>query len=72
MTAAAGLALVNALLAGLETLIPLVSGWFKGGEISVEEQKAVFDRYKALRDAGDKAFEGEEWTITPDEPQASV
>lgn len=67
MTAAAGLALVNALLAGIEVLVPQIAKWFKSGEISAEEQQKVFDRYKALRDAGDAAFEGPEWTITPDD-----
>ncbi len=72
MTAAAGIALANALIAGLEILIPKLSEWFKSGEISVEEQQKTRDRYLALRSQGDGAFAGPEWEVIPDEPQAPV
>ena len=65
-------ALANALLGGLDVLIPRIQQLFKSGEISAKDQQAVRDKYLALKNAGDAAFTGPEWSVTPDEPQAPV
>ncbi len=68
MSAAAGLALINALISGLEILIPKLSEWFKSGEVTAEEQQKTRDRYTALRAKGDAAFSGPEWADSKESP----
>lgn len=68
MPPSAIIALANALLAGLDVLVPKIQDLFKSGEISVEEQQSIRDKYLALRSQGDAAFTGPEWNVDPDKP----
>lgn len=54
-------ALANAALGMVEALMPQVAALFKNGEISVEDQKALLDRYNAVKAATESGFTGEEW-----------
>ena len=64
MSPAAIIALANALLGGLDVLIPHIEKLFKSGEISAADQQAIRDKYLALKASGTSAFEGPEWQIT--------
>lgn len=55
------IAAVNAALALVETLIPQLSRLLQNGEITVEQQQAVLDRYNALKKAAEEGFSGPEW-----------
>jgi len=48
--------LANAALALLEQLLPRIQQMQLAGQISVEQQQSVRDRYTALRAQGDAAF----------------
>lgn len=54
---------VNAALAFAERAMPIIQQLAKRGEVTEGEQKELRDRYNALVEAGDKAFEGPEWEM---------
>lgn len=58
------LALVNAGVGLLETLIPNIAKLVQSGEITPEQQATVRARYLSLRAAGDAAFTGPEWELS--------
>lgn len=55
--------LVNTALDLVARLLPLIIARVKSGDVTVEEQQSLHDRYVALRQAGDEAFKGPEWDI---------
>jgi hypothetical protein len=55
--------LANAALTLLEQLLPKIQQSVAKGDVTVEEQRAVHERYAALRATGDAAFSGPEWQI---------
>lgn len=55
------IALANAALGMVEALIPQVAALVKNGEISVEDQQKVLDRYNAVKAAAATGFSGPEW-----------
>ncbi len=65
------IALTNALIGGLDVLVPRIQELFKSGEISAADQQAIRDKYLALRNQGDAAFVGPEWDVAPDRAPSS-
>lgn len=55
------IAAANAALALLEVLAPKIQALVKSGDVSVEEQQQLRDRYAAFRAKGDANFSGEGW-----------
>lgn len=49
----------------VEALIPKIQQLGLTGQITKEKQQALLARYTALKAAGDQAFSGSEWQITP-------
>jgi hypothetical protein len=60
------IAMTNAALGLVEALMPAVSALFKNGQISVEEQQKLLDRYNAIKATVDAGFEGPEWKQSTD------
>lgn len=60
MNAVLVIAAINASLALVEKLLPLLKN-FSRGDITPEQQSELRRRYAALRAAGDAAFTGPEW-----------
>lgn len=56
--------IANLFIAALSKLIPIIEAKAKTGEISVSEQAQVRADYLALREAGDRAFAGTEWSVS--------
>lgn len=57
---------IRAVIAALdfvEKMLPVIQQAVKAGEVSVEEQQRVRDRYNSLRNAGELAFSGPEWQV---------
>ena len=73
MNAIAALQLVNALIQGLELLMPQIRNWTAKGEISVADQAALLARIDSLRAAASGQatptgeFTGPEWATEPPE-----
>jgi hypothetical protein len=59
---------VNAALALLQNLLPLLDGMVDRGEISVEQQARVRAKYDSLKNQTDGQFQGPHWQVEPDEP----
>lgn len=57
------IALASAAIALVEKLIPKIQEWVKSGQVSPEEQKALFDKYNNLATSLDEMFNGDEWKI---------
>lgn len=53
--------LANAALTLLDKLLPRIQQMVKDGQVSVEEQKATWDKYHALRNKVGNPFMGPEW-----------
>jgi hypothetical protein len=54
------LALINSGLSMVEALAPEVAKLFQSGQITPEQQQALYDRIEAIRNGS--AFSGSEWT----------
>ena len=54
---------VNAGLALVDALLPELQKLQLKGEISVEQQQAVLDRYSRLKARADGQFSGPEWDL---------
>lgn len=61
MSAAATLALAQALLAGLKTLIPTIREFTSGGEITAEQEQALLNDIGSLRGQPGSTYAGPEW-----------
>lgn len=61
------IALANAALGMVEALIPQVANLVKSGEISVEDQQKLLDRYNAIKAAAASGFDGPEWKQSTEE-----
>jgi hypothetical protein len=59
---------INASLALLQNLLPLLDGMVERGEITVEQQNKVRAAYNSLRNQSDGQFQGPHWQVEPDEP----
>lgn len=55
------IAIANALITGLEKLLPRIKSMVERGEVPVEDQQQVFGRYNALKSNVPEAFSGPEW-----------
>ena len=64
MSAIAVLGLINAFLALVEQLLPVLKT-LNGGDITAEQQAALRARYENLRDNLDQQFSGPEWQVEP-------
>jgi glutamine synthetase adenylyltransferase len=52
---------LNAALALVENLLPMVAALVKSGQVTAAEQTELRQRYEILRAKADTAFEGPEW-----------
>jgi polyhydroxyalkanoate synthesis regulator phasin len=57
------ISIINASLTLVEQLTPQVKELFQKGDITAEQQKALLDRYNALKANIDAEFSGPEWQI---------
>ena len=57
------LILVNAALALIEKLFPVINDAVKNGQVTPEAQAELRTRYTALRTQADAAFNGPEWLV---------
>lgn len=52
---------LNAALAFIEKLLPVITKAVANGQVSIEAQQQARDQYNALRAKADAAFAGPEW-----------
>lgn len=57
----------NAAFALIEALIPQIAAMVGKGEISVEQQKAILDKYNSLKKSVEDGFTGPEWDLSTKE-----
>lgn len=65
MTAGVIIAAVNAGLALIESLLPVLRNLRLSGAVSIAEQREVLDKYEALKAKADEVFAAPEWKIDP-------
>ena len=58
------LTLVDVGLSLVEALLPIVSSLQVSGEVTLEQQKALMDRYNSLKGRTKGQFTGPEWEVT--------
>lgn len=63
MNAKTALALLQALISGIQNIWPVIEDLVKKGEITVEEQQALHDKYKELMASGAGQFSKDHWKI---------
>lgn len=57
------IALVNALLTGLENLLPHLQTLRNDGLITPDQQAQLLEKYESLKTRADDQFSGPEWTV---------
>jgi hypothetical protein len=65
LTAKVAIAAINAGIALIESLLPVIQRLRLAGEVSVDEQREVLGRYQSLKERADGQFKGPEWQIEP-------
>lgn len=61
MSAAAALALAQALMAALKTLVPTIREFASGGQITPEQEQAILNELGSLRGQPGPTYAGPEW-----------
>ena len=63
MNAIAILGAINAGLALIESLLPLLQQAVQAGEITVDQQSELLAKYVSLKNRADGQFSGPEWKV---------
>ena len=65
MNALGIIAAINAGLALVESLLPLLDIFKASGEITAEQQQELLNKYNSLKNKADGQFAGPEWQVRP-------